>query len=105
RHACSRAALRELPMSTILPSVLLVAFAPLAAAQATAQEKSKDPKERSPSEVVKQGVGAAAKKDMETVAKLASKTTPKQSLTLIELQGFLNYQGDVKIIHEEIGGD
>jgi hypothetical protein len=91
-------------MSTVLASVLLVAFAPWAFAQATAQEKPKELKERSPSEVVKQWVSAAAKRDMEAVTKLASKTTPKQSLMLIEQQGFLNYQGEVKIIHEELSG-
>ena len=42
---------------------------------------------------------------MKTVAKLASRTTPKRSLKLIEEQGFLNYQGTVKIVHEEIKGD
>jgi hypothetical protein len=42
---------------------------------------------------------------MKTIAKLASRTTPKHSLKLIEEQGFVNYQGTVKIVHEEIKGD
>jgi hypothetical protein len=42
---------------------------------------------------------------MKTVAKLASKTTPKASLKLMEQQSFLDYQGAAKTIHEEISGD
>ena len=49
------------------------------------------PKEVSPSEVVKQWIDAAAKRDMKTVAWLASTTTSKPSLRLIEQQGFLKY--------------
>jgi hypothetical protein len=88
-------------MIKVFSFILFVAFVPLTCAQ----EKPKDQKELSPSEVVKQWIDAAAKKDMKTVAKLASKTTTKQSLKLIEEQGFLNYQGETKIIHEENGGD
>jgi hypothetical protein len=42
---------------------------------------------------------------MKTLAKLASRTTPKVSLTVIKQQGFLDYQGTTKIIHEEVSGD
>ena len=80
---------------------LVFAFVPLA----HAQEKSKDQKELSPSEVVKQWNQAASKRDMKTLAKLASKTMPKQSLEDIKQQLFLQYQGETKIIHEEISGD
>ena len=72
---------------------------------ADAQEESKDGKEASPSDTVKNWIDAAAKKEMKTVAKLASRATPKRSLKLIEDHGFLNYQGTVKIVHEEIKGD
>jgi outer membrane lipoprotein-sorting protein len=61
--------------------------------------------EVSPSEVVKQWIDAAAKRDMKTVAKLASKTTRKQFLKLLEDQLFLDYRGETKIIHEEILAD
>jgi hypothetical protein len=69
------------------------------------QDKPKDAHDLSPSEVIKRWNEAAAKSDMKTVAKLASKTTPKVVLDLIEQQFFLHYQGETKIVHEEISGD
>jgi hypothetical protein len=77
------------------------AFVPLA----YGQEKPGDQKELSPSEVVKRWNDGAAKRDMKTVANLASKTRSKRSLELIAQQAFLEYQGETKIIHEEISGD
>jgi hypothetical protein len=88
-------------MTESLCFVVLVALVPLA----PGQEKGKDQKQVSPSEVVKQWIDAAAKKDGKTLAKLASKSTPKQSLKLIQEQGFVSYQGEAKIVHEEICGD
>jgi hypothetical protein len=69
------------------------------------QDKPKDAHDPSPSEVIKRWNEAAAKSDMKTVAKLASKTTPKVVLELIEQQFSLHYQGETKIVHEEISGD
>jgi hypothetical protein len=83
-----------------LSFLLLFALVPLA----FAQEKPKDKQDFSPSEVVKQWNQAASKRDMKTLAKLASGTAPKQSLELIDQQFFLHYQGETKIIHEEISG-
>ena len=88
-------------MRETLSSVLLCVLLPLAAGQ----EKQKDEKELSPSDVVKQWNSAAAQRDMETVTKLASKTVSKQSLEVIRRQGVLDYQGETRIVHEEIGGD
>jgi hypothetical protein len=88
-------------MPRVIAFAIFCAFAPLA----YGQEKQKGQKELSPSDVVKQWNDAAAKRDMKTVAKLASKTRSKKSLALIVQQGFLEYQGETKIIHEEISGD
>jgi hypothetical protein len=71
---------------------------------ARSQEKPKGPKNASPREVIKAWNNAVAKRDMKTVARLASKSTPKATLKLIQQQLFLNYQGETKIIHEEISG-
>ena len=76
------------------------AFVPLA----FGQEKPKGQKNLSPSDVVKRWNHAAAKRDMKTLARLASKTRSKRSFQLIEQQAFLEYQGETKIIHEEISG-
>jgi len=81
-------------------SLILVASGPLA----SPQDNPKDQKEASPSETVKRWIDAAASRDQKTLAKLAAKSMSKQSLKLIEQQGFPNYQGQVKIIHEEICG-
>jgi len=81
--------------------MLFCIFVPLAAGQ----EKSKDQKAASPSEVVKTWNDAVAKRDMKTVAKLASKTMPKRTLELLFQSGFPPYQGETKIIHEEISDD
>jgi hypothetical protein len=88
-------------MTKVFSSVLLVAFASLA----FAQEEKKDPKAVSASETVKKWIDAAANRDMKTLEKLAAKTTRKTSLKLIKEQWFINYQGTVKIIHEETSGD
>jgi hypothetical protein len=88
-------------MTRVFSFVLGVALVSLA----HAQEESKDAKAVSPSDTVKKWIDAAAKRDMKTVAKLASRTTTRRSLKLIQEQGFLNYQGTAKIIHEEISGD
>jgi hypothetical protein len=72
---------------------------------ANGQEKPKNTKDASPTEVVKQWNEAAAKKDMKVLKKLASGRVPDQHLKLIELQFFIHYQGETKIIHEEISGD
>ena|SRR5262249_11626945 len=88
-------------MTKVISLMLLFAFLTLA----DAQEENKDAKKAPPSATVKKWIDAAAKKDMKTLAKLASRTTPERSLKLIEEQGFLNYQGTVKIVHEEIKGD
>jgi hypothetical protein len=82
-------------------SWILVASGPLA----SPQDNPKDQKEASPSETVKQWIDAAANRDQKTLAQLAGKSTSKQSLKLIEQQGFLNYRGAAKIIHEEICAD
>src|SRR5262245_15976816 len=81
--------------------ILLYALVPVA----HAQEKSKDEKAGSPSDIVKQWNAAAAKRDMKVLANLASKSTPKRALWLIEQHGFPHFQGETKIIHEEISGD
>jgi hypothetical protein len=88
-------------MTKFFSFVLWVALVSLA----HAHDESKDQKAVSPSDTVKKWIAAAAKRDMKTVANLASKATTKRSLKLIQEQGFLNYQGAAKIIHEEIGGD
>ena len=88
-------------MSKCLSVALLVTMAPWVGPQ----EKGKDQKEVSPGDVAKQWIDAAAKKDGKTLEKLASKTTRQQSLKLILEQGWLGYQGDVKIIHQETCGD
>jgi hypothetical protein len=88
-------------MTKVFSFLLLVAFVPLV----YAQKGGKDEKKGSPSETVKKWIAAAGKRDGKTLAKLASRTIPKISLKLIEEQGFLNYQGAVKIIHEESSGD
>jgi hypothetical protein len=88
-------------MTKVFPFLLWVPLVSLA----HVQEESKDQKAVSPSNTVKKWIDAAAKRDMKTVAKLASRTTTRRSLKLIQEQGFLNYQGAVKIIHEEIGGN
>lgn len=88
-------------MTRFVSLVILVAFAP----SACPQEKPKDPKEASPSETVKQWIDAAANRDAKTLAKLAAKSMSKQSLMLIQQQGFPHYQGQVKIIHEETCGE
>jgi hypothetical protein len=69
-----------------------------------AQEKPKGHKKASPGEVIKAWNNAVAKRDMKIVATLASKSTSKATLKLIQQQLFLNYQGETKIIHEEISG-
>jgi hypothetical protein len=71
---------------------------------APAQEKPKGHEKVSPSEVIKAWNSAVAKRDMKIVAGLASKSTSKATLKLIQQQLFLNYQGETKIIHEEISG-
>ena len=81
-------------------SLILVASGP----STSPQDNPKDQKEASPSETVKQWIDAAASRDQKTLTKLAAKSMSKQSLKLIEQQGFPNYQGQVKIIHEEICG-
>jgi hypothetical protein len=88
-------------MTKLLSFLLLVAFVPLA----FAQKGSKDENKISPSDAVKKWTAAAGKRDMKTLAKLASRTMPKVSLKVIKQQGFLDYQGTTKIIHEEISGD
>ena len=88
-------------MTQVYSFVVLATFVSLACAQ----EERKDKKELSPSDTVRQWIDAAAKRDMKTVGKLASRTTPKRSFKLIEEQRFLDYQGMVKIVHEEIKGD
>jgi hypothetical protein len=88
-------------MTQVYSFVVLAAFVSLACAQ----EERKDKKELSPSDTVRQWIDAAARREMKTVGKLASRTTPKRSLKLIEGQGFLSYQGAARIIHEEISGD
>jgi hypothetical protein len=88
-------------MTRLLSFLLLVAFGPLA----YAQKGSKNENKVSPSDTVKKWIDAAGKRDMKTLGKLASRTTPRRSLKLIEEQGFLNYQGAAKIIHEEMSGD
>ena len=88
-------------MIRVLLFVVLSAIVPLA----NGQEKPKDTKEVSPSEVVKQWNDAAAKKDMKALEKLASGAMSRQILKLIELQFFIHYQGETKIIHEEVSGD
>jgi hypothetical protein len=80
---------------------VLFAFVPLA----PTQEKPKDQKDLSPSDVTKVWNGAVAKRDMKIVAKVAAKGTPKLVFELIQQQTFLDYQGETKIIHEEISGD
>jgi hypothetical protein len=79
----------------------ILAVVPLA----PAQEKAKDPKATSPSAVIKAWNEAAAKRDMRTLARLASTNTPKSTFNLIQQQTFLQHQGEIKIIHEEISGD
>ena len=76
------------------------AFVPLA----FGQEKPKGRKTLSPSDVVKRWNDAAAKRDMKTMVRLASKTRSRRSLQLIQQQGFLEYRGETKIIHQEIRG-
>ena len=93
--------MRELSMTKVISLILVNSFLTLA----DARQESKNGKEPSPSDTVKKWIDAAAKKEMKAVAELASKATPKRSLKLIEEQGFLNYQGTVKIVHEEIKGD
>ena len=88
-------------MTKVISLMVLFAFLTLA----DAQEESKEGKKESPSDTVTKWIDAAGKKEMKTIAQLASKTMPKHSLKLIEEQGFLNYRGTVKIVHEEIKGD
>src|SRR5262245_27049017 len=91
----------EVSMLRAFSFAVCCAFVPLA----YGQERPKDQKELSPSDVVKQWNDAAAKRDMKTVAKLASNTRSKRSFELIAQQAFLDYQGETKIIHEEMSGD
>ena len=88
-------------MTRNIPILFLAASVSLAHAQG----ESKAQKEESPGDTVKTWIDAAAKQDWKTVEKLASRTTPKRTLMLLKEQGFLNYQGTAKIIHEEISGD
>jgi hypothetical protein len=82
-----------------------ILFLAASVALTSAQGESKTQKEESPGDTVKTWINAAAKRDWKTVEQLASKTTPKRTLKLLKEQGFLNYQGTAKIIHEEISGD
>src|SRR5262245_28115342 len=90
-------------MIRLLAIGVLSALVPLA----EAQEKPKEAKEPSPSEVVKTWMDSLAKRDMKAVAKLASKSYSKNGLEALA-QHAIGYQGlkvETKIIHEEINGD
>src|SRR5262245_27982422 len=89
-----------MPMLRAFSFTVFCALVPFA----NGQEKPKDQKELSPSDVVKQWNDAAAKKNMKTIAKLASTTRSMRSLELMAQQAFLEYQGVTRIIHEEISG-
>jgi hypothetical protein len=88
-------------MRESLSFVLALTLAPWACPQ----EKGKDQKAVSPGEVAKQWIDAAAKRDGKSLERLACKATPKQSLKLLQEQGFVSYQGEAKIMHEETSGD
>lgn len=88
----------------LLPGILFLAFDDAIGVMADGQE-NKEQKEPTPSQVVKQWTDAVAKRDMKTAVKLASRTMNKVYLDLLEQQWFLRYQGETKIIHEEVSGD
>jgi hypothetical protein len=88
-------------MTRAFPFVVVLSLLPMA----HSQEKPKDRKGPSPGEVAKAWNDAAAKRDMKTLAKLASKDTTKQTLDAIEQQSFLHYRGETTVIHEEISGE
>jgi hypothetical protein len=88
-------------MTRAVSLLVLFSFGPLAGAQ----ERPKDHKKLSPSDITRLWNNAAAKRDMKLIGSLASKDTPKTTFAIIQQQTFLQYQGETKIIHEEIGGD
>jgi hypothetical protein len=88
-------------MTSALPRLVFLAFAPLAGLQ----ERPPDPAKPAPSDVIQQWNDAVAKRDVKTMARLAAKAIPKRALTILQQQSFLDYQGSTRIIHEEISGD
>jgi hypothetical protein len=87
-------------MKTALSLVTLFSLVTLA----PGREKPKGNKDPSPSQVIQAWNSAVAQRDMKTVARLAAKGTRPTTLKLLREQLFLNYQGKMRIIHEEISG-
>lgn len=89
-------------MARFVPFVLMLTLLP----EAYGQEQSKAPKgPSSPGEVLQAWYEAAARRDMEAVARLASKDVDRKVLNGIEKEGGLHYRGRTKVVHEEISGD
>jgi len=85
-------------------AVSLVIFFSLASL-AEGQERPKEHDGSSPSGVIKLWNDAVARKHSKLVAELVSKDAPKRTLEILQQQTFLEYQGETRIIHEEISGD
>jgi hypothetical protein len=87
---------------TLLVCCTVISFAP-------GQEKQKDQKELSPSEVVQAWNGALAKADMKTVRNLSVKNTREEIFEALHQHALIwKHSKDkvaAKIIHEEISGD